>query len=445
MSFEIDHQTIKDLGIFDENPVREDIFSYFNKTKTFGGKLQLRTIMQDPLNDLTVLKERQEIVRFFQNFQFSLPINAGQMDFIDHYFRLNKTALRNNFLDAFFSRFWVRQYEKNDLYLIQMGVEKLVFLIVDLEKWVLKASNMVTGPYLESIFSFLDTYFKLPEIKKMIQNVQSKPQSPQAYRYDAIFRIICKEQTQQIINFIYLFDAYNSVAETAIDKGLAFPEYLESSIPQIELTGLFHPLVENPIPNNWALNSPKNLCFLSGPNMAGKSTFLKSLGLSVYLAHLGFPVPAISMRTSVYHGLVTTINLSDNIERGYSHFYSEVRRIKKVALMINNRRRLFVIFDELFRGTNVKDAFDASLIIINAFSQIKQSSFCISTHITEISEKIIDQPSILFKFFDVSIVETRPVYNFRLKDGVSHERLGMVVIRDEKILDILAISQENST
>lgn len=89
MSFEIDHQTIKDLGIFDENPVREDIFSYFNKTKTFGGKLQLRTIMQDPLNDLTVLKERQEIVRFFQNFQFSLPINAGQMDFIDHYFRLN--------------------------------------------------------------------------------------------------------------------------------------------------------------------------------------------------------------------------------------------------------------------------------------------------------------------------------------------------------------------
>lgn len=113
--------------------------------------------------------------------------------------------------------------------------------------------------------------------------------------------------------------------------------------------------------------------------------------------------------------------------------------------MINNRRRLFVIFDELFRGTNVKDAFDASLIIINAFTQIKQSSFCISTHITEISEKIIDQPSILFKFFDVSIVETRPVYNFRLKDGVSHERLGMVVIRDEKILDILAISQENST
>jgi len=54
----------------------------------------------------------------------------------------------------------------------------------------------------------------------------------------------------------------------------------------------------------------------------------------------------------------------DNMNRGYSHFYSEVRRVKEVAMKLKEKNRLLVIFDELFRGTNVKDAFDASLLII---------------------------------------------------------------------------------
>src|SRR5690606_36234352 len=160
-----------------------------------------------------------------------------------------------------------------------------------------------------------------------------------------------------------------------------------------------------------------------------------------YLAHLGFPVPAKSMKTTVYNGLVTTINLSDHIDRGYSHFYSEVNRIKEVAQLISDRKCMFVIFDELFRGTNVKDAYDASFLIIEAFAQIRQSSFCISTHITEVAEKLLHQDSLLFKFFDVDIVGTTPRYKYRLQDGVSHERLGMLIIKNENILELLAKSQ----
>ena len=98
--------------------------------------------------------------------------------------------------------------------------------------------------------------------------------------------------------------------------------------------------------------------------MAGKSTFLKALGVAIYISHLGFPVPAEKMSTTIYNGIITTINLSDNMNRGYSHFYSEVRRVKEVANKLKEKNRLLVIFDELFRGTNVKDAFDASLLII---------------------------------------------------------------------------------
>lgn len=111
--------------------------------------------------------------------------------------------------------------------------------------------------------------------------------------------------------------------------------------------------------------------------MAGKSTFLKSIGLSVFISHLGFPVPATKMTTSIYNGIVSTINLSDNLNKGLSHFYSEVKRVKETALKLKESKKLLVIFDELFRGTNVKDASDASLLIIAAFSKIKKSTFLV--------------------------------------------------------------------
>ncbi len=75
---------------------------------------------------------------------------------------------------------------------------------------------------------------------------------------------------------------------------------------------------------------------------------------------MGFPVPASGMEFSVQSGMFTTINLPDNINMGYSHFYAEVMRVKKVAESGGILKNLIVIFDELFRGTNVKDAYEAT-------------------------------------------------------------------------------------
>lgn len=171
--------------------------------------------------------------------------------------------------------------------------------------------------------------------------------------------------------------------------------------------------------------------------MAGKSTFLKSVGLSIYLSHLGFPVPATRMKTTIYNGIISTINLSDNMNRGYSHFYSEVKRVKETALKIKEKRNLFVIFDELFRGTNVKDAYDASLLILKSFAKITNCTFYISTHITEVAEEIKNISSIQFMYFDSELVDDQPIYNYKLLSGVSHERLGMLILKNEKIIDIL--------
>ncbi len=171
--------------------------------------------------------------------------------------------------------------------------------------------------------------------------------------------------------------------------------------------------------------------------MAGKSSYLKALGLAMYLAHIGFPVPATSMQTTIFKGLITTINLADNMAKGYSHYYSEVKRLKKVAEKIREQDNLFVIFDELFRGTNVKDAHDASLATIIALAKIKHSIFLISTHIVEIAHQLKSIENIKFKYFDATIEDGKPVFDYQLKDGVSSETLGYFIFEREGIIEIL--------
>ena len=105
-------------------------------------------------------------------------------------------------------------------------------------------------------------------------------------------------------------------------------------------------------------------------------------------------------------------NLSDNLNLGYSHFYSEVRRVKEVVTKLNSHQNLVVIFDELFRGTNVKDAYDGSLSIISALAKVKGSLFFISSHILEVAENLNQLDSICYNCLNQNLLNPKPVYDF---------------------------------
>jgi len=103
---------------------------------------------------------------------------------------------------------------------------------------------------------------------------------------------------------------------------------------------------------------------------------------------MGFPVPAKEMEFSVRDGIYATINLPDNLSMGYSHFTPEVLRVKK---MLNNYTCLKIcslFLMKLFRGTNVKDAYDATVALTFAFAQKRNSMFVVSTHILEAGETL---------------------------------------------------------
>ncbi|HVK47057.1 MAG TPA: hypothetical protein VM488_04425, partial [Pseudobacter sp.] len=192
-----------------------------------------------------------------------------------------------------------------------------------------------------------------------------------------------------------------------------------------------------PVGNDVEMNGDQNVIFITGANMAGKSTFLRSLSTALYIAHTGFPVAAKAMSFSVLDGIYTTINLPDNLGIGASHFYAEVQRVKKMAAELSSGKSFFILFDELFRGTNVKDAHEATVAVINGFAQIRQSLFIISSHIVEAGDDLKQRNNIRFLFLPTRMNGHVPEYTYTLEQGITNDRHGMVIIRNEGILDIL--------
>ena len=170
--------------------------------------------------------------------------------------------------------------------------------------------------------------------------------------------------------------------------------------------------------------------------MSGKSSFLKSIGLAVYLSHLGFPVPAKELKTTVFNGLLTTINLPDNVTNGLSHYYSEVMRVKMIAGLLNEKKKLFVLLDELFKGTNSKDAYEASLLVLNGFAEIRNSVFIVSSHITELAPKL-KQENISLVYLEHQIHNEKPIFTYKLRKGIAMEGIGMYFINSENIKSLL--------
>jgi DNA mismatch repair ATPase MutS len=185
------------------------------------------------------------------------------------------------------------------------------------------------------------------------------------------------------------------------------------------------------------MSPEQNFVFLTGANMAGKSTLIKSVGASVFLAHLGMGVPAKNMELTLFDGLLTNINVADNIVKGESYFFNEVQRIKNTIYKINNGKKWLVLIDELFKGTNVQDAMKCSLTVIKGLIKIKNSLFILSTHLYEIGEELKAYPNISFRYFETDVTEDQLQFSYQLKEGVSNDRIGYVILRREKVVEML--------
>ncbi len=232
-------------------------------------------------------------------------------------------------------------------------------------------------------------------------------------------------------------DAWYGMARAVQKFELIFPEFVQNDQPVIEAKGLYHLLVQEPVAYDVVLNQKTNFLFLTGANMAGKSTFIKSVGASVFLAHIGMGVPAQQMKLTLFDGMLSNINVVDNISKGESYFYNEVQRIKATITKISDGKKWLILIDELFKGTNVQDAMKCSSTVIEGFLKIKNSLFILSTHLYEIGEDLKKHPNIDFKYFETSVINDQLHFPYQLKDGISNDRLGYLILKREGVVEML--------
>jgi len=256
-------------------------------------------------------------------------------------------------------------------------------------------------------------------------------------KYDHLLRHVMQQALQTVMGIFYQLDVYITIANLAKEKGFSYAKAFPRETNHITATALRHPNIPKAVANPVSFSQDSNMIFLTGANMAGKSTFMKAFGINVYLAHMGFPVGASHMEFSVKQGIYSSINVPDNLDMGYSHFYAEVLRVKKVAEEVSSGKDLVVIFDELFKGTNVKDAYDATLAVTAAFSEYRNCLFIISTHIIEAGEVLKLQSNIQSLYLPTIMNGNIPTYTYQLQQGISSDRHGMMIIENEGILEML--------
>ena len=257
-------------------------------------------------------------------------------------------------------------------------------------------------------------------------------------RYQHLLAHAMHDELANVISFIYRLDVYITVGRVAAAKGFCVATALPAEKGVLIAEGLCHPCVGGAKGNNLSFDRNSNLLFLTGANMAGKSTLMKAFGIAVYLGHMGFPVAAREMAFSVRDGLYSSINVADDLSQGYSHFYAEVLRVKKVAEAVASRGKFVVLFDELFKGTNVKDAYDATVAVTEGFAQYRDSLFIISTHIIEAGEVLGQRCRQMQSAFLPTVMDgKRPIYTYTLQQGITADRHGMMIIQNEGILELI--------
>lgn len=439
MSFIIDKQTLDDLNIFGKRG-KGSVYDLFNCTVTRGGAEQLEWMFRNPLSDANAIHKRISIIRFFQEQQIGFPFSNDLIEATTVYLGQEdeRSQLSHNG-GALERRLKKLMGSDTDFQVIKKGIISLVQVLRGIRDYLDKVRVQLkpNHPYHEEI-NAMQELLSLPEWTILFASRTLNPSFAELIVLDKLLRFQYKDRVNRVLGYIYNMDVYNSIGKVVGEKGFVFPEVIEKELHSLHLLNVYHPGLKAPIPNSITINADRNIIFLTGANMAGKSTFMKSFGIAIFLAHMGFPVPATEMKFSVRDGMLTTINLPDNLDMGYSHFYVEVLRVKKVAELLKQQKNMIILFDEMFRGTNVKDAYEATVAITAGFAQRRNCMFVVSTHIMEAGEQLRQtHDNINFLFLPTKLEGSVPVYTRVLEKGISADRHGMIIINNEGILNML--------
>ncbi len=437
IAMEIDKTTLADLAILNV----EEEFSVFNKLnfcRTVGGKQKMLANFTTPLSGIEQIQGIQQTLQCIIAGEAGWPqqISNGSVMVVEKFYGATIDEIPEHPSAA--GALAYKIFHGPDFSFVRYSTEHAFDFIKGMQQMVTRFLSDGSPLPLKKILGEVAAMLEKEQFKKL-PGYQKSKEMPPAMQLELghFLRYRYKQNMLSLLEMYYQLDAWYGMAMAVKHLKLVFPSFSNAKKPLLDIKGLYHILLPQPVAYDVRLFPEKNFLFLTGANMAGKSTFIKSIGTAVFLAHLGMGVPAQQMQLSVFDGLLSNINVVDNIAKGESYFYNEVQRIKSTVQKISDKRNWLILIDELFKGTNVQDAMKCSTAVIEGFVKIHNSSFVLSTHLYEISGPLKKYPNIIFNYFETSVENDQLVFNYHLKDGISNDRLGYLILKNEGVVDML--------
>ena len=422
--------------------IQKEVLPLFDHTLNYHAKDALSDLLLNPLASVDEILLRQDILKgfiahtdIFANYSYSRVDLSETYSFLEQ-FSDAPVSGRSLKLELFLS--------ESERHRSRGKFIQTILLFHRLQTRYINRIDTKLFPEIykeeiRSIYEFLNG-FKLNYYEELVRENKFKVKHIVELTY-----LISEKKSQRSIKAFwtrfFLFEAYLSISQGIIKNRFVFPTFNRTSV--LSFQELYHPLLKFPVKNSFSIR--KNVVVLTGPNMSGKSTFLKSISLAVYLGHLGLGVAATTAVIPYFECITTHLDHNDDLVSGYSHFMSEVMNLKKLVIETVSQKKCFAVFDELFKGTNVEDALQISSTTLSGLSQFKNSVFFISTHLHQLK----DFPSIQWEnistfYIDCGLENDLPVFNYQLKEGWSDLKIGQIIFEKEGLNKLLATRDNNT-
>lgn len=468
---DVEHFYAYDLDLFGQG----SLFQFINRTTTLGGKRKLANWLMHPLKSEAEIKERQDAVaEMSDNIDWRLEF-ASEGKLFDETDQMNKElqewsemdlALRNPKLIRVLivlvpaltvaaivpyllgsTFFWLALmifvqwmllfffWKRIALFYSFFGRKSAL-----LAKYRRLFYRIENGEFQSAHLSKLQAEIKNPsagmafkQLKKRVSEFEYRQNLIVGFVLNTVFlwdlRCVYKlwmwhnqyhTKLRVWLDIVAETDALISLGNYACNHpSYVFPEVKTSDFV-FRASNLGHPLLDpkKMVCNDLEVSGYSKVMVVTGANMAGKSTFLRTVGVNLLLAETGAPVCASNMAftpISIYTNMRTT----DSLLKDESYFFAELKRIKTVLDHLQNGERYFVILDEMLKGTNSVDKLNGSKELIRKLVQLDAVAL-IATHDLKLSEMQTEFPEHVFnKCFEISIENDELVFDYKLSDGVT--------------------------
>lgn len=469
-----EHPYSFDLDIFG----RRSLFQSINRTCTFFGKVRLAEWLQNHLHEKTSIEKRQEMIReisehtlFREQFRVAGLVHHGQSSDAEKIQAWSQSPAQ--YLHAG----WVKAFiwgvpVINSLLLITslagwtsfswLGLSFGIFLVLSFG--IIKRATYIQETYGKQLKS-LNGYARLIALAKaeewksagmqeLMERFNLNGQSPiQALqqlskeldrldlRNNQFLYVLLEGsiffQLQEIVRIErwkvrygqYISEWLETVGELDALCSLGTFAYNHPQYTYPELTEkpfcflatqMGHPLmpVSQCVKNDATIPSRPFFLIITGANMAGKSTYLRTIGVNYLLACIGAPVCCERLKLHP-NQLITSLRTSDSLSDNESYFFAELKRLKRIINLLNQGQQLFIILDEILKGTNSMDKQKGSFDLIRQFMQLKANGI-IATHDLLLGSLIKQFPEEIRNYcFEADIKENELTFSYKLREGVA--------------------------